>query len=217
MYFIGVLYLPSMYSLNSSTPPFCPDHFFHHFCLSPCLLDHLHEVERLKKECLTQSDNLAVTLTMRRNYTVPVAPGVFEIDPRFLLFEFCHGLLLRPSQVQLVNKLLTEMELGHSVCHQMIMGAGKTTVVGPLLTMLLANANTLVVEVVPPALLDFSAGVLRERFSAAIRKPVFTFTFDRYSKVTHQLLAKVRSTRCRVVLSVVNRHGTLYFSHASLN
>ena len=158
-------------------------------------------MDRLKKECLTQSDNLAVTLTMRRNYTVPVAPGVFEIDPRFLLFEFCHGLLLRPSQVQLVNKLLAEMELGHSVCHQMIMGAGKTTVVGPLLTMLLANANTLVVEVVPPALLDFSAGVLRERFSAAIRKPVFTFTFDRYSKVTPQLLAKVCCIGCFVVLT----------------
>lgn len=36
---------------------------------------------------------------------------------------------------------------------------------------------------VPPALLDFSAGVLRERFGAAIKKPVFTFNFDRYQKV----------------------------------
>ena len=75
------------------------------------------------------------------------------------------------------------------------MGAGKTTVVGPLLAMLLANSSTLMVEVVPPALLDFSAGVLRERFSAAIRKPVFTFTFDRYSKVTSQLLSKLKTAR----------------------
>ena len=75
-------------------------------------------IERLHKELLTQSDNLAATLAMRRNYSVPVAQGVFEIDPRFLLFEFCHGLLLRPSQVQLVTKLLAEMEAGHSVCHQ---------------------------------------------------------------------------------------------------
>jgi Protein of unknown function (DUF3638) len=78
---------------------------------------------------------------------------------------------------------------------QMIMGAGKTTVVGPLLAMLLANSSTLMLEVVPPALLDFSAGVLRERFSAAIRKPVFTFTFDRYSKVTPQLLSKLKTAR----------------------
>ena len=78
---------------------------------------------------------------------------------------------------------------------QMIMGAGKTTVVGPLLAMLLANSSTLMLEVVPPALLDFSAGVLRERFSAAIRKPVFTFSFDRYSKVTPQLLSKLKTAR----------------------
>ena len=77
----------------------------------------------------------------------------------------------------------------------MIMGAGKTTVVGPLLAMLLANSSTLMLEVVPPALLDFSAGVLRERFSAAIRKPVFTFSFDRYSKVTPQLLSKLKTAR----------------------
>jgi hypothetical protein len=152
-------------------------------------------LERLQKEVLTQSDNLAVTLAMRRDYTVTSGPGLFEIDPRFLLFEFCHGLLLRPSQVQLVTKLLAEMEAGHSVCHQMIMGAGKTTVVGPLLAMLLANSSTLMIEVVPPALLDFSVGVLREKFSAAVRKPVFTFTFDRYTKVTPQLLSKLKTAR----------------------
>lgn len=34
------------------------------------------------------------------------------------------------------------------VFSQMIMGAGKTTVVGPLLAMLLANASTLIFEVI---------------------------------------------------------------------
>jgi Protein of unknown function (DUF3638) len=152
-------------------------------------------IERFRKELITQSDNLAATLANRRNYTVPVSHGVFEIDPRFLLFEFSHGILLRPSQVQLVNMLTAEMAAGKSVCHQMIMGAGKTTVVGPLLAMLLADAKTLVMEVVPPALLDFSVGVLRDKFSAAVRKPVFTFTFDRYSKITPQMLAKLKTAR----------------------
>ena len=75
---------------------------------------------QLNKELSTQSDNLAVTLAMKRFYTLKGNSGVdvFEIDPRFLLFEFCHGLLLRPSQVHLVNKLLEEMEAGNSVCHQ---------------------------------------------------------------------------------------------------
>jgi hypothetical protein len=52
-----------------------------------------------------------------------------------------------------------------------------------------------VCEVVPPALLDFSAGVLRERFSAGIRKPVFTFSFDRYNTVTPALLVKLQTAR----------------------
>jgi hypothetical protein len=74
--------------------------------------------ERIRKELLTQSDTLAATLAARRHYAVPVAPGMYEVDPRFLLFEFCHGILLRQSQVQLVNKLLSEVNAGHSVCHQ---------------------------------------------------------------------------------------------------
>jgi hypothetical protein len=53
----------------------------------------------------------------------------------------------------------------------------------------------LALQVVPPALMDFSAGVLRERFSAVIRKPVFTFSFDRYSHITPQLLSKLMTAR----------------------
>lgn len=151
--------------------------------------------ERIKKELLSLSDTLAVTLTNKRYYTVDRGQGVYQMDPRFLLFEFCHGLVLRQAQVKLVHKLLDEIKNGRSVCNQMIMGAGKTTVVGPLLAMLMANAQTLVFEVVPPALLYFSASVLRERFSAAIRKPVFTFQFDRYSEVTPELLFKLRTAR----------------------
>jgi hypothetical protein len=48
---------------------------------------------------------------------------------------------------------------------------------------------------VPNALLDFSANVLRERFSTFVRKPVFTFTFDRYQQVTLRLLHKLRAAR----------------------
>ena len=121
--------------------------------------------DRVRKELLSLSDNLAVTLANRRHYSVTAGPALFEVDPRFLLFEYCHGLLLRASQVELVQKLLDEMHNNRSVCHQMIMGAGKTTVVGPMLAMLLAGSATLIFNVVPAALLDFSAGVLRERFS----------------------------------------------------
>jgi len=154
-------------------------------------------IVRARRELDTAAQTLAASLSACRHYVVPDSSkkGVFQIDPRFLLFEFSHGILLRKSQVTLVRKLIQNIRDGKSVCHQMIMGAGKTTVVGPLLAMLLASSKHLIVEVVPSALLDFSANVLRERFSSAVRKPVFTFTFDRYEEVTLELYNKLLTAR----------------------
>jgi len=85
--------------------------------------------------------------------------------------------------------------------NQMIMGAGKTTVVGPLLALLLADGKSLVMQVVPKALLDFSRAVLRERFSSLIRKPVYTFALDRLTPVTPELYAKfIKARELRAVV-----------------
>ena len=84
---------------------------------------------------------------------------------------------------------------GQSRCVQMLMGGGKTTVVGPLLALLLGNGKTLVMQVVPRALLEFSRGVMREKFSALIQKPVYTFKFDRFRGVTKDLHRKLLIAR----------------------
>lgn len=73
-----------------------------------------------------------------------------------------------------------------SCVHQMLMGAGKTTVVGPL-TMLIATsqphtpvrARRVVVNAVPSALLQMSTSVLRARFTSTFAIPVCTFAFQR--------------------------------------
>ena len=54
---------------------------------------------------------------------------------------------------------MASIEKGESHCEQMIMGGGKTTVVGPLLALLLGDGKTLVMQVVPAALLEFSRQV----------------------------------------------------------
>jgi hypothetical protein len=151
---------------------------------------------------------------------------LFWCDPRFLVFEFTYGIMLRKSQVTLVAEFMstinpqlsddgTEQSQEEGAAstaaparrnkarvHQMLMGAGKTTVVGPLLALLLGDRETLVVQVVPPALLNFSRAVMRERFSSIIQKPVYTFQFARGSAVTPMLfqkLLKARSMRAVVV------------------
>lgn len=68
------------------------------------------------------------------------------------------------------------------------MGSGKTTVIAPLLCLMLADGANLVMQAVPTALLEFSRGITFERFSnPIIRKPVFTFTFDRFTDVSPKI------------------------------
>ena len=125
----------------------------------------------------------------------PQNPVFIEFDPRYLVFEFTYSLMLRKSQVILVDKLMAGLREGRSMCHQMIMGAGKTTVVTPLLALMLADGQTLVTQVVPHALLDFSRGVMREKFAAVVRKPIFTFQFDRSAPITKDLYLKLCKAR----------------------
>ncbi|CDJ41019.1 hypothetical protein ETH_00039010 [Eimeria tenella] len=116
-------------------------------------------------------------------------------DPRYLVFEFAYSLLLRRSQVLLLQQFRDSVKAGRSLCHQMIMGAGKTTVVAPLLALLLADGQQLVVSVVPAALLHFSRAALRERFSAIFQKGVFVLSFSRQDEVSAALYLKLLQTR----------------------
>ena len=101
--------------------------------------------------------------------------------------------MLRAQQVYLVRKLVGTTLAGGSVCHQMLMGEGKTTVVSPLLALLLGD-SALVVQVVPAPLLNFALSVLRGVFgSGALHKAVWTFAFDRRTSVTLELLEKYKA------------------------
>lgn len=56
----------------------------------------------------------------------------------------------------------------------MIMGNGKTTVVAPLLALMLADGKSLVMSVVPRALVEMSRKRLRETFATIMQKRVYT-------------------------------------------
>ena len=89
--------------------------------------------------------------------------GGFEghFDPHFLVFEFVTGFLLRPRQVEMVDEFSLALKEGRSSVKQMIMGAGKTSVVSPLLALMHANGSRIVCLVVPPALISLSRSVLQ--------------------------------------------------------
>lgn len=158
--------------------------------------DHAQSV-RISKEIKLQASKVAADIANERHFMKMSVtnPNFIEFDPRYLVFEFTYSLMLRKSQVILVNKFLESLRNGQSMCHQMIMGAGKTTVVTPLLALMLADGKSLVTQVVPHALLDFSRGVMREKFAAVVRKPVFTFHFNRGSSITKDLYLKLCKAR----------------------
>jgi hypothetical protein len=134
---------------------------------------------------------LAGELVSRRHYV-----DAASFDPRFAVFEYIFDIMLRRRQVEIVRSFVENMRRGggaHNSVQQMIMGAGKTTVVGPLLTLMLADGKQLVMHVMPSALLEQSRNVLRSRFAAIIVKRVYTLQFERAVDDSRELVASLFS------------------------
>ncbi|KAG5471337.1 hypothetical protein LSCM1_01417 [Leishmania martiniquensis] len=106
-------------------------------------------------------------------------PFSASLDPRFLVFEFLFNILLRARQVEMVEWFVRHIRQGQSRVQQMIMGQGKTTVVGPLLALILADGQQLVMQVMPTALLEQTRGILRRCFGVIVTKHIYTVQFDR--------------------------------------
>ncbi|AIO00701.1 hypothetical protein LPMP_311130 [Leishmania panamensis] len=159
------------------------------------------ETRRIVTGRLQQLANAALdTLTARRTYvhihtdasSLEASSGVkgaagkegggsfrATLDPRFLVFEFLFNILLRTRQVEMVKWFVENIRHGQSRVQQMIMGQGKTTVVGPLLALILADGQQLVTQVMPTALLEQTRGILRRCFGVVVTKHIYTVQFDR--------------------------------------
>jgi hypothetical protein len=149
-----------------------------------------------------KSGALAASLLTARHFFDKSSDGdALSFDPRLLLFEFVHGIVLRRAQVALVSEFVSSVRTDKPLVRQMLMGGGKTTVVGPLLSLLLGELGLLVVQTMPSALLEQSQATLRSTFSSVVRKRVFTLAVDRSSRVDWKLAERMeRARRCRGVV-----------------
>ena len=131
-------------------------------------------------------EELAKTITLARHYvtTVAATTGLYSFDPRYLVFEFVWNIQLRQKQVEIVNDFRNNLAKDVSKVKQMIMGAGKTSVVAPLLALIVADGKSLVLSVVPKALVEMSRTRMRETFAAIMVKRIYTLDFDRSTTVT---------------------------------
>jgi len=172
------------------------------------------QLDQLKEAEPGQEDNVPIVLQQmssalgevlgaRRTY---IDKTTGEFKPQFLIFEFQTSMMLRVRQVEIVNEIYNAIEIPRTVgqsstqsaacVKQMIMGSGKTTVVSPLLVLLFGpkqDQKSLVLQVMPPALLDFSRGVMRQALSDSVGKRVCTLTFDRSDPVDSRLFHKLNN------------------------
>jgi hypothetical protein len=145
---------------------------------TPTLKDLGSKLEKIDKTC----GKVASMLSITRAKFIKIDAGVdaVRVDPRFAVFEyqFEHP-TLRQQQVSAIFALQKHALEQESTCHQCPMGLGKTTVISPMLSLLLGDGKNVSMLLVPPALLEMSRGVLREGFGSLMYKPVFTFAFNR--------------------------------------
>ncbi len=97
----------------------------------------------------------------------------------------------------MVNEFLEAVRRNASEVKQMIMGAGKTSVVSPLLSLMLADGSKLICLVVPHALIVLSRSVLQNAFSSVVQKRVSTFKCDRSLDLEASLSARVLRTQAQ--------------------
>ena len=152
----------------------------------------IHRTERVEKgatlapKLIQLSEDLSKMITMERYYMNKQSKsdsGLYSFDPRYLVFEFVWNIQLRQKQVEIVNDFRHSLEHNRSKVKQMIMGAGKTSVVAPLLALILANGKSLVLSVVPKALVEMSRKGMRETFASIMVKRIYTLEFDRSTTV----------------------------------
>jgi hypothetical protein len=148
--------------------------------------DRAEEGKVLIPKLVQVGEELAKTVTLARHYMTSLSSsaGLFEYDPRYLVFEFVWNIQLRQKQVEIVNDFRHNLANDVSKVKQMIMGAGKTSVVAPLLALIVADGKSLVLSVVPKALVEMSRTRMRETFAAIMVKRIYTLDYDRSTTVT---------------------------------
>ena len=97
-----------------------------------------------------------------------------HIDPRLLVFEFVSAFMLRTRQIELAFDFMQKIKDGVGSVQQMVMAAGKTSVITPLLALLLSG-NRFVTCVCPAELLNQSRAEIRKKFSSILKKKVPLF------------------------------------------
>eukprot|EP00727_Mastigamoeba_balamuthi_P011709 m51a1_g7160 hypothetical protein (1208) ;mRNA; r:18010-25914 len=114
------------------------------------------------------------------------AAGPLTVSSMVLLFEYVQGIVLHPWQKDVVCRMMS----GEDVVAQINMGGGKTSVIGPLLSLVLpTKADSFLIFTTSRSLLPAAVEVFRRALLFVFQRPVQTFEFDRNTAVTAESLS----------------------------
>lgn len=134
--------------------------------------------------------DIAYSLRAKREYTI-------SEHPEYLVFEVFANIRLRSDQRAKLD-LFLKGDYSQPVL-QMIMGAGKTKVLLPILALLKADGNRLSMIITPESLYEETMENMRVSSKGAFSQGVTSFDFERDSNVSSDslraILKKLESTR----------------------
>lgn len=173
------------------------------------LIKAYHTAPDQMKMPLMQS--IAFSLKQTRAY-----PPEHKLAMAFLIIETSLNIKLRPDQVQNILKFDQGILQNKELVLQMIMGAGKTSVIQPILALLLAKPDVLSCVMVPEAQFQSVRDKLQQTLGMTFDKALISFPYDRelsddlaFLSATLENLTQAKESGACVLLAPRQKHSIL--------
>ncbi|MFI5343916.1 MAG: DUF3638 domain-containing protein, partial [Chlamydiales bacterium] len=201
------------------------------FLIQSTNLTFLKKVLTAAKKCKAASpadaeeknQDLAALLAIKRARKKP------EKSPEILVFEWATGFVLRPDQVEDLNTLIGNTEGKYpNKAIQRMMGAGKTAILGIILSMLKADGHHLSALIPPSALFTTNAQDIKIRSEEIFGQKAHTVIFSRdehhfsvpYLRYVHDLFVNAIKNKDFIILSpdtLLTMENKYYEAHDRLS
>jgi Protein of unknown function (DUF3638)/Protein of unknown function (DUF3645) len=116
--------------------------------------------------------------------------------PYWLLLEIEGNFLIRPNQFLVAQEMISPKS-GQNSCIQLIMGGGKSSVIVPMVAVVLADRQRLFRLVVPRSLLAQMAGTLVPKICGTLGRPVLHLPFSRDTPIDGNTITAYKSLHCQ--------------------
>ena len=123
--------------------------------------------------------------------------------PEFLVMEYEADILFRKKQVEVIHEMIRDP----NCIKQLIMGAGKTTVILPLIALLRADGKNLSIVISTQALYSAMKDLLLKQSKNLLNQDGFPFEWERYS--LEETLNRTKGLYDRFLSAIENRQYIL--------